>query len=932
MSEVKTGKRSEEKKVTKQDEKKSSGKEKNGKKEVKERPSLLVDLRPSLSITHDWFAKDEMISSMQKHARMNEFEQALFATFEVVRSGFAGHATKRAFVIAFEDVGYIHPGKVIDMIRVYREMEKDLDKVTNAWKKRNVVEGVGKLVAIICEGSKTRMANSISPGIFSKELCDKARETDFAKGECGGAKAQLPFELDEAKEVVADVTGFYFGLKAKNELVAAFHMNRLLTWKEQADEGNGEYDIKKYSWFKGIGLNPRRKANPLVFIWKVFFEVMGKDEFLEACFDIDYTLDLIGGGEARLIYFSVLLYWCRGVEVKEEKVPEVDLKQFPWVEEMFKEKSFKDGEHVLKVRSYFTVAPRSIDMHTESGRGVKATINSLNTVLSKFGISWMSEDEKKRSHRGKMPKENSEKTFFHEHGSKVAIEAEVDNPYAGVSRRLYDDYEKKFGSARARTRFIAEDYFRDEMGVDYGTRKKKESESGEEEKKKKSSSVPAGLEEPEEKEKNTQRGERSEWKRKIKIRDTEVVKLQIKDGVLVQDCDVYIGRRFTMGGHNRHASKWRNIFKVKECKSSEDCLAKYEAHVRAHVELIADLYELDLKLLGCWCAPEPCHGDVLKKLVRETRFGGRHFYMDYSLEDIKNAPTGQKRTGSAKKYVYLPKKDSHEVGTRGATQSKFRLVFKGEYKTSETAKVVRSIQRGLLIKMIGGKVLLPVLLKRADKEGEELFLNYCESLNKVTQDVVKFMQDGNVFVAYPNLGTESSEKWKTIPHTDFDGVDTEVIIQESLGLTTVAKIADSDNASEFFGDEFPEFFVTFLGAALLQVGDVGMYNTLVVDGDFEGVGNRGHDCDFSRWRMIDIDENTTKGIEDVEKLEDVEILFRSRPNKKVVAVLKKCFTTFGARIKEILRGIPEKFFRLAEQLELSADVRKRYEVVMKKFE
>jgi len=34
--------------------------------------------------------------------------------------------------------------------------------------------------------------------------------------------------------------------------------------------------------------------------------------------------------------------------------------------------------------------------------------------------------------------------------------------------------------------------------------------------------------------------------------------------------------------------------------------------------LIDSLPELKDKVLGCWCAPEPCHGDVLKELTEQS--------------------------------------------------------------------------------------------------------------------------------------------------------------------------------------------------------------------------------------------------------------------------------------------------------------------------
>ena len=40
-----------------------------------------------------------------------------------------------------------------------------------------------------------------------------------------------------------------------------------------------------------------------------------------------------------------------------------------------------------------------------------------------------------------------------------------------------------------------------------------------------------------------------------------------------------------------------------------------EAKSLKNIELINDLHELDGKILGCWCKPKPCHGDVIAELV-----------------------------------------------------------------------------------------------------------------------------------------------------------------------------------------------------------------------------------------------------------------------------------------------------------------------------
>ena len=71
--------------------------------------------------------------------------------------------------------------------------------------------------------------------------------------------------------------------------------------------------------------------------------------------------------------------------------------------------------------------------------------------------------------------------------------------------------------------------------------------------------------------------------------------------------DVYIGR----------PSKWGNPFVIGPDGSREQVIKKYRAWVLAQPALMAALPELDGKILACWCAPRPCHGDVLAELVRQ---------------------------------------------------------------------------------------------------------------------------------------------------------------------------------------------------------------------------------------------------------------------------------------------------------------------------
>lgn len=80
--------------------------------------------------------------------------------------------------------------------------------------------------------------------------------------------------------------------------------------------------------------------------------------------------------------------------------------------------------------------------------------------------------------------------------------------------------------------------------------------------------------------------------------------------------DVYIGR----------PSKWGNPFTHKKSniidtnsEDREDSIKKYEEWIRygEGKYLLEQLHELEGKILGCWCKPKKCHGDILIKLLNE---------------------------------------------------------------------------------------------------------------------------------------------------------------------------------------------------------------------------------------------------------------------------------------------------------------------------
>lgn len=80
---------------------------------------------------------------------------------------------------------------------------------------------------------------------------------------------------------------------------------------------------------------------------------------------------------------------------------------------------------------------------------------------------------------------------------------------------------------------------------------------------------------------------------------------------------IYIGRNMDFYVKGTKASKWQNPFNLKNYPL-EKSLELYEQNIR-NSELWNELLELDGKILGCWCKPNKCHGDILIKLIEEKK-------------------------------------------------------------------------------------------------------------------------------------------------------------------------------------------------------------------------------------------------------------------------------------------------------------------------
>lgn len=79
--------------------------------------------------------------------------------------------------------------------------------------------------------------------------------------------------------------------------------------------------------------------------------------------------------------------------------------------------------------------------------------------------------------------------------------------------------------------------------------------------------------------------------------------------VKTHPCDVYVGR----------PSKWGNPFTIGRDGTREEVIEKFERWIQGQERLLRDLSELRGRVLGCHCAPKPCHADVLVKLAEKMR-------------------------------------------------------------------------------------------------------------------------------------------------------------------------------------------------------------------------------------------------------------------------------------------------------------------------
>jgi hypothetical protein len=89
-----------------------------------------------------------------------------------------------------------------------------------------------------------------------------------------------------------------------------------------------------------------------------------------------------------------------------------------------------------------------------------------------------------------------------------------------------------------------------------------------------------------------------------------------KDGEVIINGWIYIGRKDRW--LKIPESMWHNPFHEGRDGTREEVIKKFETYILADRYLRIHARTLKGRTLCCWCTPEPCHGDVLIRLVDQS--------------------------------------------------------------------------------------------------------------------------------------------------------------------------------------------------------------------------------------------------------------------------------------------------------------------------
>ena len=102
---------------------------------------------------------------------------------------------------------------------------------------------------------------------------------------------------------------------------------------------------------------------------------------------------------------------------------------------------------------------------------------------------------------------------------------------------------------------------------------------------------------------------------------------------LKSDENVYVGRWSKKVANLQRVAKrgnpykWGNPYKITQKQSRQEVVTLYREYILSTYNLSKSVTELRGKVLGCWCAPNPCHAEILHQLA-----GNRPLYQTHGTK------------------------------------------------------------------------------------------------------------------------------------------------------------------------------------------------------------------------------------------------------------------------------------------------------------
>lgn len=82
--------------------------------------------------------------------------------------------------------------------------------------------------------------------------------------------------------------------------------------------------------------------------------------------------------------------------------------------------------------------------------------------------------------------------------------------------------------------------------------------------------------------------------------------------------DVFIGRGSKWGNPFTHIKDKTTLADV-IVETREEAIERYREYLEGNQELLDSLGELEGKVLGCYCKPDSCHGDILLEFLSKRK-------------------------------------------------------------------------------------------------------------------------------------------------------------------------------------------------------------------------------------------------------------------------------------------------------------------------